>query len=154
MKSTILILFFLLPTTLTHSAEVKQNPNRARGGIVASPRGIVVLDERGKKQVSERQIIHCLLGESRNQGLIGLTATAEALRNRGTIKGIYGCKAVFNEPQWVWDMGKKAWEASKTSNLVKGASFWENEDTFGKPYWAKNMRQTAKIGKHIYYVEK
>ena len=56
--------------------------------------------------------VHCILGEARDQGLDGLTAVAEALRNRGTTKGVYGCKATFKEPKWVWDMGRKAWNQS------------------------------------------
>lgn len=102
------------------------------------------------EEMNDSKIVACGLGEARSEGLEGLTAVFEAIRNRGTLNGVYGCNAKFNEPQWVWDMGWKAWMESENSNLVDGATHWESTD-FKVPYWAKNMIVTAHIGKHIFY---
>jgi hypothetical protein len=88
------------------------------------------------------------MGEARNQSYVCQVATAEALRNRGTTDGVYGCKASFKEPAWVWRRAEKAWKESATSNLVKGASHWESTD-FKKPSWAG--KELARYGKHAFY---
>lgn len=105
-------------------------------------------------QVADSQAILAIVGEAENQGLTGMTAIGEAIRNRGTLSGVYGLKSprVKKAPKWVFAMAREAWEASETSNLVKGAQFWESTD-FKTPYWAKGMIETAHIGKHKFYRE-
>lgn len=104
-------------------------------------------------QVDDEQAVRAIIGEASNQGLEGMQAVAEGIRNRGTLKGVYGAKAkhVDKEPAWVWKQARKAWEASKASNLVGGATNWENTKAFGEPYWAKSMVKTAQIGDHVYF---
>lgn len=94
--------------------------------------------------------VQAIMGEARGETLLGKTAVAEALRNRGHLRGVYGLKASFNEPEWVWEQARKAWQESSKTNLVKGADHWESTD-FKTPYWAKNMVVTAHIGKHKFY---
>jgi hypothetical protein len=114
------------------------------------------------------QAVKCLLGEYEGGSLEGMTATAEAMRNRialmgesKALKGVYGCKAV-NESNGVYRRGKriipdyavkrafKAWEASKGSNYTLKGTHWESTD-FKKPYWADSMILTATVGKHEFY---
>jgi len=97
--------------------------------------------------------IKAIMGEASNQGFDGMVAVGEAIRNRGTLKGVYGVNAkhIYKEPDWVWNQARKAWEVSKTSNLVKKADHWENTKAFGTPYWAKNMVKTAQIKDHSFY---
>lgn len=117
----------------------------------------------------DKQAVKCLLGEYESGSVLELQATAEALRNRialmgenKALKGVYGCKAV-SESSGVFKRGKriipdyavkralKAWEASKSSNLVKGADHWEAVETFGNPKWAYKLTKTAKVGQHTFY---
>lgn len=107
-----------------------------------------------RAEVPTNLAIRAIIGEAGGEGFIGMKAVAEAIRNRGHLKGVYGLKAkhVDREPKWVWDMARKAWEASQTSNLVDGAQFWESTD-FKTPYWAKSMTETAHIGKHKFWRE-
>ena len=107
----------------------------------------------GKANSQDEIEIHCIMGEARGEGLIGMTAIAEAMRNRGTLKGVYGCKATFSEPNWVWRIARQAWLDSYDSNLTKGATHWESTD-FVIPYWVKAMDITVTIGKHVFYKEK
>jgi hypothetical protein len=93
-------------------------------------------------------------GLSQKEDFKSQIALGEALRNRGTLDGVYGCAVAINEPKAVWDTAKRAWRASEGSNLVKGATNWENVEAFGVPYWAKDMEITAKIGSHTFYKEK
>ena len=101
-------------------------------------------------KIDEKIVIHCGLGEARGEGYKGLVAVFEAIRNRGHLNGVYGCQAKFDEPEWVWDLARKAWASSASSNLVKGADHWEST-SFKVPYWAKDMIVTAHIGKHRFY---
>lgn len=105
---------------------------------------------------SEDEIVRCVIGESASEGVVGMTAVSEAIRNRGKLKGVYGCKAKFvdNEPDWVWVKARECWRASAKSDLVDGADHWENTEDFGTPYWAESMRVTAVIGKHTFYTSK
>lgn len=97
-------------------------------------------------------ITNCVLGEASGEGYLGMVAVAEAIRNRGTLKGVYGCKAKFvkNEPEWVFILARKAILEAKTSNLTNGATHWESVD-FKRPYWADSMVETVQIGKHVFY---
>jgi hypothetical protein len=94
-----------------------------------------------------------MIGEAANQGELGLTAIGEAIRGRGHLDGVYGCSnpMVDNEPQWVWDMAERAWEASETSNLVPGATHWEAVGTYGMPWWSEEMSVVAIIGDHWFF---
>jgi spore germination cell wall hydrolase CwlJ-like protein len=103
--------------------------------------------------INEKQAIHCIMGEARGEGKLGMQAVGEVLRRRGTTKGMYGCKAKFREPKWVYDMAESAWTDSETSNLTNGATHFESTD-FPVPYWADSMRVVAKLGKHIFYKER
>lgn len=101
-------------------------------------------------EINEETAIHCLMGEARGEGLIGMTAVGEVLRKRRTTNGMYGCKAKFREPKWVYNLAKRAWTDSRSSSYSNGATHFESED-FKRPNWADKMLVVAKIGKHIFY---
>ena len=114
-------------------------------------------------RVSDSQAVKCVLGEYESGTLEEMKATAEALFNRGTTKGVFGCKAVKESkgvfrrgdrviPKYAVKRAFKAVSEASTSNLVKGADHWESID-FKRPSWSKNMILTAKIGKHEYFKE-
>ena len=108
-------------------------------------------------EVPESLAVRAIMGEARGEPFIGKVALAEAIRNRGHLRGVYGLKVPMSklnkEPAWVWADARRAWEESKKTNLTKGASFWENTDDFGMPYWSKGMVMTAKIGRHRFFRE-
>ncbi len=95
-----------------------------------------------------------MIGEAASEGFDGMVAISCAIRNRGTLKGVYGLNAkhVDNEPRWVWQMAERAYYTSFDKDVTNGATHWESTN-FKVPYWAKDMTVTAKIGKHIFYKE-
>ncbi len=106
--------------------------------------------------VSDEQGVKCIIGEAANQGYDGLVAVADALQNRGTTKGVYGCNSTRagKEPAWVWERARRAWQEAKTTNPTHGACFWEAVDLYGEPYWAASMVRTVKIKDHTFYKAK
>ena len=112
-------------------------------------------DEVFADEIPEETAIRCIVGEAANQGEQGMLALAEALRNRGTTKGVYGCKAqhINKQPSWVFTKARQAWRQSLNSNLTNGAKHWENVKAFGEPYWAKKMVKTYEYKDHTFYKE-
>jgi hypothetical protein len=85
-------------------------------------------------EISEENAIKAIIGESANQWSNnpkdnGMLAVAGALRNRGTLHGVYG----FNNPivnkssKLVFKHAREAWLQSKTNDITRGASFWGNK---------------------------
>ena len=107
----------------------------------------------GRAEVNPSQAIQAIVGEAENQGLTGMTAVAEAIRNRGTLKGVYGVKSprLKKAPKWVFAMAREAWEKSQKTNLTNGATHWENTKAFGAPYWVSSMQKTATVKDHVFY---
>lgn len=96
--------------------------------------------------------VRAIVGEASNQGYKGMLAIASALRNRDSLKGVYGlhAKHIAREPKWVWDLARKAWAESATRDITGGASHWDNVSR-KTPYWVKSMVVTARIGAHTFY---
>lgn len=105
--------------------------------------------------VTDEQGIAILVGEASNQGMIGMICVGEVLRHRNSVKGFYGLKAKHShqEPDWVWEMARKAWFASKTTNFTNGADHFENIKAFGTPSWVKNCVETFRYKDHVFYRE-
>jgi hypothetical protein len=105
--------------------------------------------------LDKEQAIKAIIGEASNQGYYGMLTIAVAIRNRETLKGVYGLKAkhIEKEPKWVWNLAKKAWKESKYNRFHSG-THWENIKVFGKPYWVKTMILVYQYKDHNFYKEK
>lgn len=110
--------------------------------------------------ITEAQAVQCILGEARGEGFESLKAHASALRNRGHLKGVYGCKAKFDhEMQYLKAKGilkqaKEAWALSLKTDYVAGASFWGS--TLVDKDWIKTMKRngyilTKRVGNTEFY---
>jgi len=99
-----------------------------------------IFPAEAQEVVPADEAIYCILGEARGEGFDGMVAVAEAIRNRGTLRGVYGCGARFTEPKWVWDLGRKAWAESEHTNTVRGATHWGGVGIDGK--WIARMEKT------------
>lgn len=104
----------------------------------------------GEPLFNDENCIRACMGEARGEGFQGLLAVSCALRNRGTLKGVYGFNAKFKEPEYVWNMARKAWKESKYKDVTNGATHWESTN-FKVPYWAKDMSVSYRYKKHIFY---
>lgn len=113
-------------------------------------------------EIPEETAVHCILGEARGEGYASMLGHAEALRTRGSTRGVYGCNVNLNKEMpylratGILTQARQAWEASKTSKTVSGAQFWASKIVDGK--WATRMRKagfvlTATIGNTEFYKE-
>lgn len=116
----------------------------------------LILVGPAQAQIRDDLAVRAILGEASNQGFDGMLAVASALRNRGTLQGVYGLKAkhVDRQPAKVWEQARKAWTTSATRSTVGKATHWDNVRAFGRPYWVKDMVLVVRIGDHWFYKPK
>ena len=117
--------------------------------------------------IPEDQAIRAILGEAEGESYAGKVALAYALKNRGKLNGVYGHKAVILRSGAFWrgqrpisrkatEEARNAWQKANSFpklDPTKGASFWENTQAFGTPYWARSMTKTLTLGNHSFYLE-
>lgn len=114
------------------------------------------------EEICEEKAVHCILGEARGEGFESMKAHAEAIRNRGHLQGVYGCRAdlskemAYLKKTGIYSLAIKAWRESRESNLVQGASFWGSLKVDGK--WIRTMekkgfKRTAVIRNTAFYRE-
>lgn len=100
-------------------------------------------------EISESQAVTCILGEARGEGYASMLAHAEAIRNRGTLKGVYGCRVDFSkEIPYLKAMGiikeaVMAWEQSQWTKTVKGADHWGSLKVDGA--WIARMKRAGYV---------
>lgn len=83
--------------------------------------------------MSQSDPIKVIVGESANQGFKGMVAVGEVIRNRGSLKGMYGLNAKHHEKLLIWVEASIAWPTSYFTDFVKGATQFENVWKFGFP---------------------
>jgi hypothetical protein len=113
-----------------------------------------------KSEITADQAVHCILGEARGEGYESMLAHAEAIRNRGHLGGVYGCRADFSkemsylQAKGIIEQAQKAWEVSQRSQTVKGADHWGSLKVDGK--WIAEMERkgfvrTAVVRNTVFY---
>ena len=117
--------------------------------------------------ITEEKAVRAELGEAENQGYDGMLAIACAIRHRGSLRGVYGYKAIklVNGHYYrgkrqigykaVQD-AKTAWVESSQVDTVNGATGWGNEadlNKFCSQAWWNKCIVTARVGSHWFYRE-
>lgn len=105
--------------------------------------------------ISDARAVNAIIGEAENQGYNGMLAVAYAIRNRGTLRGVYGehSPRVKKAGLRIRAEAAKAWKNSQMrwGDITGGATHWENVKAFGRPYWTASMVPTVLIGDHQFY---
>jgi len=107
----------------------------------------IILCGTARAEIPDCQAVRVILGEAGNQGKIGMLACADALRNRGTVKGCYGLNnpIVDKQPAWAWRAARTAWAQSKTNDITFGASFWGNANDLKTSKLYNKLHFTVRI---------
>ena len=120
--------------------------------------------------------IQTIIGEASQEPLPGQIAVAEVIRLRASIGGWWGSsfkyvclnpfqfsfwndksrsqKRISNMSGTEWQRAGRAWAESEFTNYSNGATHYENIKAFGDPKWKRDMKEVARIGKHVFYREK
>lgn len=108
----------------------------------------------------DAQAVRAIVGECSGEGANGrekfeaMEYVAHAIRNRRTLKGVYGLYATHadHEPAWVWRMAKQAWEQSLNApDPTFGADSWGNAKDINKPGWLDGKRFLVRYLNHSFY---
>jgi len=107
-----------------------------------------------------------IAGEAGGEGSQGMYAVACVIQNRSirsgkdpeqvVMKGFYGrtnkvTKGFYLIYKPYIDELVRRIQAGKLEDTTGGATHFENIEAFGRPYWAKRMMITKKIGRHTFY---
>lgn len=110
---------------------------------------------QAKTTIDDNKVVLSMIGEAEDQGYEGLLAVACAIRNRGTLKVVYGLHAPRVKHHKYSDktlfMARQAWKDSLHHDITNGSNSWENVTAFGKPWWAQSCNETVKIKDHQFY---
>lgn len=100
---------------------------------------------------SERDAALTILGEAEGEPYQGKVAIGEVIRRRGSLKPFSGRLRCMKRPCKGFSDASRAWRDSEHTNESKGATHFENIETFGKPKWAYRMQPIKKIGRHTFF---
>jgi hypothetical protein len=105
----------------------------------------------------KERVVNAIIGEAEGEPYQGKLAVACSIRNRGTLKGVYGEKSPRVKqhrysPKVFVDAVRAYEESANPDNcsFIDGAQYWEGTK-FPVPYWAKDMKITAVIGHQRFY---
>lgn len=126
--------------------------------LIVSPIVSTAWASGSNKPIPDTRAINAIIGEAEGEGAVGMEAVACAIRNRGSLNGVYGEKAprvikrLYSDKIYI--LAKSAWvvseNASRCDNLIHGATHWEGT-AFRTPYWAKSMSLVAIVRNQRFY---
>lgn len=109
---------------------------------------------------SDAQAVHAIMGEARGESWLGKCYVASAIRNRGTLKGVYGLRVPLarlkKEPARVWAEAKRAWQLCKV-RPVTNATHWGGVKC--DKLWIAKAKRSSKftdfkiVGNQCYFKE-
>ena len=108
--------------------------------------------------ISEHKAVLAIIGEAEAEGYNGMLAVGGAIRNRGTLKGVYGLHSyrvthhLYSHK--IYLQAVKAWHDSATNDITHGATGWGNAADvahFRNSLWFPSVYFTAHIGHHYFY---
>lgn len=108
-------------------------------------------------EIPKLKFIECVIGEAEDQGLDGMKSVCHALRNRGTIKGVYGCRSnriknhLYSSETLLTAI--RAYEESKSErDTTGGANSWYSVDDVKKdPSIFKKCTFTGRLKGHFFF---
>jgi len=84
------------------------------------------LECQAEVRLSDQAAIRAIVGEAANQSDRAMLAVAGALRNRGTLDGVYGYNAPVTRSSTsaVWARAARAWAQSAHQNIARGCRYF------------------------------
>lgn len=107
-----------------------------------------------KKSFTDDEAVAAIVGEAANQGEFGMRLVAHAIRNRGTLKGVFGVKALHNrtEPHSVWMLARIVWkDSARYPDPTLGADSWYSLEDEAKNGVPEGKVEIVRYLDHIFY---
>ncbi len=103
--------------------------------------------------VADRRYINAIIGEAGDQGARGMLAVACAIRNRGSLNGVYGVNnpVVSKASPQLRARAVAAWRASARRDITGGADHWGNLDDVRRNKFYARLTFTRRIGGHYFF---
>lgn len=101
----------------------------------------------------DEQAVDCIVGEASSEGYIGMLSVAESIRNRGSLRGVYGCKAkhIENESNDTYDLAVLAWSNSNFTVWQWKANSWGTDADIAKNHMNRNCQKIMRIEHHTFF---
>lgn len=113
-------------------------------------------------EIDHTLFVESIIGEAEGEEYVGKLAVACAIRNRGTLDGVYGWRAprvrLHAYSSRVFVQAVRAYEESAqpvNCQFIDGATHWQSKaDRKKAGKWLRAYEVVAKIGGHWFYVKK
>lgn len=110
-------------------------------------------------RINDSKAILAIIGEAESEGYKGMYAVACAIRNRGSLSGVYGLRSYrvthHKYSYHTYELANNAWVNSyKGFDVTHGATGWGNNSDiaiFKHSSWFSSVYFTAHIGGHWFY---
>lgn len=105
-------------------------------------------------EITDQRAIAGIVGEYAVNDEYGMRIFAHAIRNRGTLKGVYGVYARHNltEPGYIWELASLAWFESKNeADISNGADSWYSYRDYLKYGIPKGKQIVQGYGNTIFF---
>lgn len=119
-------------------------------------------------EINSVKAVRAIIGED-SSSYLGMYAVACAIRNRGSLNGVYGLKAVRKHGNGLvrvhpvtgrvveainantYSLATRAWsESAKGPDVVRGSRQWEGAK-LKKPYWEGDFKHSLVMGENRFY---
>jgi len=105
----------------------------------------------------KNKVVDCIIGEAEGGGYPGMLAVAHAIRNRGHLRGVYGCNSPrvkqrkYSSATFV--QAVRAWEDSRLGrDITNGADHWQSAaDLEKQPVWLAACTPTIEAGGNYFF---
>lgn len=114
-----------------------------------------------KGDFTDQEAVRAIVGECAGEFPYDLKKKKEAMfhvawaiKNRGTLRGVYGLKAkhVKTEPKWIFDMARLAWhETDVYPDITFGADSWYSKEDIIANGDPQDKQITTMYGNHTFY---
>lgn len=111
-------------------------------------------------QVPSSKAVLSIVGEAEGEGAEGMLAVADAIRNRESLKGVYGLRSYRVRhhlySNYILHQAEVMWLLSKHKDITNGATGWGSDEDLnkfcGESWWAHCVL-TARVGNQWFYKE-
>lgn len=118
----------------------------------ATSLGVANANAMSSRPIKDEDAIKAIIGEGESTGFQGMRALASAIRNRGTLHGVYGIKSprVVNNlysPK-TYRLASQAWMDSNRKDYSNGANHWFSDADLKQPRVKSMVRNMKRLNSY------